>query len=46
MTLEQTCASLSKEAGLGALAPLAGKLHLMGQDVGQRLTERTAQTTT
>ena len=45
-TLEQTCASLSKEAGLGALAPLADKLHSMGQDVGQRLTERTARTAT
>ncbi|HTP14350.1 MAG TPA: ferritin-like domain-containing protein [Streptosporangiaceae bacterium] len=45
-TLEQTCASLSKEAGLSALAPLAGKLHSMSQDVGQRLTERTAQTAT
>jgi hypothetical protein len=42
--LEQTCASLSKEAGLGALAQLADKLHSMGQDVGQRLAERTAQT--
>jgi hypothetical protein len=41
-TLEQTCASLSKEAGLGALAQLADKLHSMGQDVGQRLTERAA----
>ena len=45
-TLEQTCASLSKEAGLGALAQLADKLHSVGQDVGQRLTERKAQTTT
>ncbi len=44
--LEQTCASLSKEAGLGALAPLADKLRSMGEDVGQRLTERTAQTAT
>jgi hypothetical protein len=45
-TLEQTCASLSKEAGPGALAQLADKLHSVGQDVGQRLTERKAQTAT
>jgi Ferritin-like len=31
--LEQACAALAKEAGLGALAPLAGKLHQMGQDI-------------
>jgi hypothetical protein len=45
-TLEQTCASLSKEAGPGALAQLADKLHSVGRDVGQRLTERKAQTAT
>jgi hypothetical protein len=31
--LEQTCASLGRQAGLGALTPLAGKLHSMSQDV-------------
>ena len=45
-TLEQTCASLSKEPGLGALAPLADKLHSMGQDISQRLTERRTETAT
>jgi hypothetical protein len=32
--LERACASLGKQAGLGALAPLAGKLHSMSQDIG------------
>jgi hypothetical protein len=32
--LEQTCASLGQQAGLGALAPLAEKLHSMSQDIG------------
>jgi hypothetical protein len=32
--LERACTSLGKQAGLGALAPLAGKLHSMGQDIG------------
>ena len=41
-TLEQTCASLGKKAGLGALAELAQKLHSIGQDVGEQLTQRTA----
>ena len=31
--LEQTCASLGKQAGLGALAPLASKLQSMSQDI-------------
>ena len=31
--LEQACASLGQQAGLGALAPLAGKLHSMSQDI-------------
>jgi hypothetical protein len=32
--LEQTCVSLGKQENLGALAPLAGKLHSMSQDIG------------
>ena len=32
--LEAACASLGKQAGLGALAPLAGKLRSMSQDIG------------
>src|SRR6266508_1083023 len=31
--LEQACASLGSQAGLGALAPLAGKLRSMSQDI-------------
>jgi hypothetical protein len=34
--LEQACASLGQQAGLGALAPLAGKLHSMSQDIRAR----------
>src|SRR6266705_1825695 len=33
--LQQACASLGQQAGLGALAPLAGKLQSMSQDVGR-----------
>lgn len=32
--LEQACASLGQQAGLGALAPLASKLQSMSQDIG------------
>jgi hypothetical protein len=32
-TLAEACAALAKEAGLGGLAPLADKLHQMGQDI-------------
>jgi hypothetical protein len=32
--LEEACDSLGKQAGLGALAPRASKLHSMGQDIG------------
>jgi hypothetical protein len=39
--LEQTCASLGKQAGLGALAELAQKLHSIGQEVGEQLAQRT-----
>ena len=31
--LERACTSLGQQAGLGALAPLAGKLHSMSQDI-------------
>jgi Ferritin-like len=31
--LQQACASLSQQAGLGALTPLAGKLQSMSQDI-------------
>ncbi len=33
--LQQACASLGQQAGLGALAPLAGKLQSMSQDIGR-----------
>jgi hypothetical protein len=33
--LKQACAALGQQAGLGALAPLAGKLHSMSQDIGR-----------
>jgi len=35
--LEAACASLGKQAGLGALAPLAGKLRSMSQDIGTHI---------
>jgi hypothetical protein len=40
--LEQTCASLGQQEGLGSLAELAQKLHSIGQDVGKQLTQRAA----
>jgi hypothetical protein len=40
--LEHTCAALSQQAGLGALAPLAGKLQSMSQDIGAYVPKRTA----
>ena len=33
--LQQACASLGQQPGLGALAPLAGKLQSMSQDIGK-----------
>jgi hypothetical protein len=33
-TLQEACASLGKQAGLGALAPLATKLQSMSDDIG------------
>jgi Ferritin-like len=41
--LERTCTSLGKQAGLGALAPLAGKLHSMSQDIGTYIPGTKAQ---
>src|SRR6266568_1027217 len=38
--LQQACASLGQQAGLGALAPLAGKLQSMSPDVGTRRQHR------
>jgi Ferritin-like len=40
--LEHTCAALSQQAGLGALAPLAGKLQSMSQDIGAYVPKATA----
>jgi len=36
-TLQQACVSLGRKAGLGALAPLADKLHSMSQDIGAHI---------
>ena len=38
--LQQACASLGQQAGLGALAPLAGKLHSMSQDIGTHIPKQ------
>ena len=43
--LQLACASLGQQAGLGALAPLAGKLQSMSQDIGARIP-KTARPTT
>jgi hypothetical protein len=37
--LERACASLGQQAGLEALAPLAGKLQSMSQDIGAYVTK-------
>jgi hypothetical protein len=37
--LEQACASLGKQAGLGALAPLASKLQSMSQDIATHVSK-------
>jgi hypothetical protein len=42
-TLQQACASLGEHAGLGALAPLAGKLHSMSQDIGTYIPRTTTR---
>src|SRR5215831_1034973 len=41
--LERACTSLGQQAGLGALAPLAGQLHSMSQDIGTHIPETAAQ---
>lgn len=41
--LEQICACLGRQEGLGALAKLARKLYSIGQDVGEQLGQRTAR---
>ena len=41
--LQQACASLGQQAGLGALAPLAGKLQSMSQDIGTQIPEAAAR---
>jgi len=41
--LQQACASLGQQAGLGALAPLAGKLDSMSQDIGAYIPKATAR---
>jgi Ferritin-like len=35
--LERACTSLGQQAGLGALAPLASKLHAMSQDIATHI---------
>src|SRR5215471_7189959 len=42
-TLQQACASLGQQAGLGALAPLASKLHSMSQDIGTHIPKTTTR---
>lgn len=41
--LERACASLGEQAGLGALTPLASKLHSMSQDIGAHIPGTNAQ---
>src|SRR5215467_7590756 len=38
--LERACAALGQQAGLGTLAPLAGKLHSMSQDIGAHIPKQ------
>jgi hypothetical protein len=40
--LEAVCTSLGRQEGLGALAPLAGKLHSMSQDIEAHIPKPTA----
>jgi hypothetical protein len=40
--LEQSCASLGRQEGLGVLAKHARKPHSIGQDVGDQLGQHTA----
>jgi len=41
--LEGACAALGKQPGLGALAPLATKLHSMSQDIGTHIRRTNAR---
>src|SRR5215472_8190354 len=41
--LQLACASLGQQAGLGALAPLASKLHSMSQDIGTHIPKTTTR---
>src|SRR5215475_5896456 len=41
--LQQACTSLGQQAGLGALAPLPGKLHSMSQDIGTHIPKATTR---
>jgi hypothetical protein len=41
--LERACTSLGQQAGLGALAPLAGQLHSMGQDIQTYIPKTTTR---
>jgi hypothetical protein len=41
--LERACTSLGKQAGPGALAPLACKLHSMSQDIGTYIPRTNAR---
>src|SRR5215813_12345018 len=41
--LEEACAALGQRAGLGALAPLAAKLHSMGRDIGAHIPRTSAR---
>jgi len=41
--LERACTSLGKQAGLGALSPVAGKLHSMSQDIGTYIPKATTR---
>jgi Ferritin-like len=41
--LERACTSLGKQAGLGTLAPLAGNLHSMSQDIATHIPNTTTR---
>jgi len=41
--LQEACAALGRQAGLGALAPLADKLHSLSQDIGTHIPSATAR---
>jgi hypothetical protein len=41
--LERACTALGQQAGLGALTPLAGKLHSISQDIATHIPQTTAR---